>query len=87
VAHAHLVVLGGDFVDFLLGGVDAGQVGRRRQVGLLEDAAHRGVGALARGAARAVGYGDEARLDRRQFLNGVPQVAFELFRTRRKEFE
>ena len=42
--------------------------------------------ALARGAAGAIGHGDEMRLQRRKTIDRLPELDFHFRRLRRKEF-
>ena len=66
VAHARGAVVADHGVDFVAGGGDAGEMGRRRQRGLRQDALDGGMGALAGRAAGAIGDRDEVRLERAQ---------------------
>ncbi len=73
VAHAGVVIIAHDGVDFLARRGDAGEMRGRRQRRLVEDALDGGVRALARRAAGAVGHRDEIRRQRRQPLDRLPQ--------------
>ena len=87
VADAGLPIVARDRVDLLARRRDAGQMRGRFERGLLADAAHRRVGALARRAAGAVGHRDEARPQRFEPLDRGPQPLFHLLRLRREELE
>ncbi len=76
-----------DFVDFVLARADAGQVRRGRQVGLVQDTLDGRVGPLARRSAGTIGHGDEARAQRRESLDRLPQCLAHLVGLRREEFE
>jgi len=76
-----------DLVDVALGRGDAGEMRGRSQFGFTENPRDGRMGALAGRAARAVGDGDEIRIERRQPGDDVPQAALHLFRLRRKELE
>ena len=70
-----------------LGRGDAGQMRGRRQRGLGQDAPHRGVRALARRAAGAIGHRDEIRRERREPRDRLPEILLHLLGLRRKELE
>jgi hypothetical protein len=74
VAHARLRIGGDHRIDLGARGRDAGQVRRRRQQGLGENALDGGVRAFAGRAAGAISDGDEIRLQRRQPPDRVPQA-------------
>ena len=80
-------IIARDLVDFLAGRADAGQMRRGRQRGFLEDPLDRRVGALSGRSAGAVGDRDEARLQRLEGLDRLPQRLLHLLRLRREEFE
>ena len=69
--------------------------GRRTQVrcaagaerGLVEDAPHGGVRALARRATGTVGHRHETRRQRSEPFDGAPELCLHLFRLRREELE
>ena len=85
--HAHVPVLARNVVDFAATRPDAGQVRRGRQVGLVEDALHRVVRSLTRGAVRAVGHGNETRRQHLEPVDRLPQCRLGLLRMRGKELE
>ena len=57
VAHAEVPIVADDLIDLALGRRNASEMRRRLQRGLAQDARDRGVGALTRRAARAIGDG------------------------------
>ena len=61
VADADLVIAADDVVDLAARGSDAGQMRRRDEVGLGEDAGDGGMGALPGRSAGAIGHRDEIR--------------------------
>src|SRR5437868_2400699 len=73
VTDAQLPVVARDRVHLFTRGTDAGEVGRRSQRRLLEDAFDGGVGALASRAAGAIGDRDEPRLQGSESLDRGPQ--------------
>src|SRR5262249_11982303 len=87
VAHAGATVVADHRVDLLAGRGDAGEMSRRGERSLRQDALDGRVRALARGAARAVGDRDEIRLERRKAGDRVPQRLFHLLGLRREELE
>ena len=87
VADADLVIAGDDLVDLAARGADAGQMRGRQQRGLAEDAGDGGMGALAGRSAGAIGHRDEIRRERRQPVDGLPQVLLHLLGLRREELE
>src|SRR4029077_20990335 len=74
-------------VDLFARCVNAGEMSRRLQLGLLQDAGDRGVGALARRAAGAVGDGNIARPQRLEPADRTPQSLLHGCRPRWKELE
>ena len=87
VAHAGLRIGGDHRINLRAGRGDAGEMRRRRQHGLGEDALDRRVGALARRAAGAIGHRDEIGLKRRQPRDRFPQRLLHFRGLGRKEFE
>ena len=87
VADADIVIAADDVVDLAVRRADAGQMRGRQQGGLLQDAGDGGMGALPRRSAGAVGHRDEARRQRRQPLDGLPQALLHLLGLGRKELE
>src|SRR5262249_61997797 len=87
VAHAGATVVADHRVDLLAGRGDAGEMGRRDERGLRQDALDGRMRALARGAARAVGDRDEIRLERRKAGDRGPQRLFHLLGLRRGELD
>ena len=86
VADADLVIAVDDLVDLPR---DARHKSDARPAsgGLGQDAGDGGMGALAGRSAGAIGHRDEIRRERRQPVDGVPQVALHLFGLGRKELE
>src|SRR5579871_5622996 len=87
VAHACGAIIAHHLVDLLAARLDASEMRGGNERGLAEDALDGRVRALARRAAGAVGDGDEARRQRRQALDRIPQVLLHLLRLRREELE
>ncbi len=87
MAHAGGAIIADHLVHFLARGGDAGQMRRRRQRRLVQDALDGGMGALAGGAAGAIGHRDEIRAQRRKPRHRLPQRLLHLLRLGRKEFE
>ncbi len=85
--HARIAVLADDAVDLLAAGVDAGQVPGDVEPRVGDDLRNGSHGALARGAARAIGDGDELRAQRREALDRFPQHLLHRIGGRREEFE
>src|SRR4029079_5135787 len=74
-------------VDLLARRVNAGEMRRRLQLRLFQDAGDRGVGALAGGTTRAIGDGNIARPQRLEPPDGAPQRLLDGVRARVKERE
>jgi hypothetical protein len=72
MAHAGLRIAANDVIDFVARGADAGEMRGRRQRRVGDDALDGRMSALARGAARPIGDGDEVRPQRREPLDRVP---------------
>ena len=87
VAHARVPVGLHHRVDLVAGGVHAGEVGGGLEAGLADHPGDRVVGALAGRAAGPVGHRDEARLERREALDGVPEDLLHLVGLRREELD
>ena len=87
VADADLPIVARHRVDLVARRRDAGQMCGRFERGLLADAAHRRMSALARRAAGAVGHGDKTRPQRFEALDRGPQPLFHLLCLRREELE
>jgi len=87
VAHARLPIGLGDLGDLGAARIDAGEVRGRHQLGLAHQPRDRVVGAVPRRPAGAVGDRDEARRERRQRLDRLPERFFHLLRLGREEFE
>ena len=89
LGHAGLGIAFGDLERFFPSGVDAGQVGRDRHAVILVDRLDRVMGERARGAAGAIGDGDELRIEGRRGRPACPRAgttprAISAGRTRRK---
>jgi len=77
-----------DAAELLLVGEDRREVRDGRERGLLRDARHDAERAIARGAAGAVGHGDEGRLERRELVHDdVEERVLRLRGLRREELE
>ena len=87
VANPDLPIIAGDLVDLLARRADAGQMRGRGQLGFLDDPLDGGVGALAGRTAGAVGHRHEARMQRSERLDRLPQRRRHRVALRRKEFE
>ena len=87
VSHARVPVAARDVEDLLARRADAGQVRGRRKRGFAQDAGDRVVRALAGRPVRTVGDRYEARRERRETLDGLPQRALHLRVAGRKELE
>ena len=87
VANALVPVAARDCEDLAARGADAGEVRCARERGVALDARHDVVGAFARGAVRAVSHRHEARCQRREALDGVPQDRLHRRVRWREEFE
>ena len=87
VAHPGLPVGAGDGVDLVAAGAHAGQVRRRGQRGLLQDAGDDGMGARLGGAAGTVGDRDETRRQRLQPADAGPELLFQRLGAGREELE
>src|SRR5690606_39164721 len=85
--HAHCRKVADDRIHLLPGGVHAGQMRGGRQIGCVQNPQHRVCGALARGAARPVGDGDEAWPERCETLDRLPQLQRHIVALGGKEFE
>ena len=87
MADADIVIARHHVVDLALGRTDAGQMRRRRQPGLFQDAGNGRMGALAGRSPGAIGHRDEIGRERRQPVDGLPQRALHLLGLGRKELE
>ena len=87
VAHAGRAIVADHVVDLVAGRRHAGQMRRRRERGLGQDALDGRVRALARRAAGAVGDRDEVGRERRQPRDRFPQRLLHLLGLRREELE
>jgi hypothetical protein len=85
--HAGLSVGFGDLQCLFAGGVDAGQVGRDGDAVVLVDRLDRVMGERARGAARAIGDGDELRVEGGERAERVPEPEGGFERFGREELE
>jgi hypothetical protein len=87
VAHANVGVAADDVAQLRDRVVDRGEVGHRVQLGLLGNRAGHLDGALARGPACPVRYGDERRLELLDATHGAPELPLTLVGLRREELE
>jgi hypothetical protein len=87
VAHASRAIVADHRVDLLAGRGDAGQMRRRGERGLRQNALDGRMRAFARGAARAIGDRNEIRLERRKARDRLPQSLFHLLGLWREELE
>ncbi len=87
MADAGVPVIAHDGVHLLLGGADAGEVGYGLEAGFFADFLEGQQGAVAGGAASAIGDRYEFWIDRFQPLEGGPECVFGVARLRRKKFE
>ena len=87
VAHAHIPVLIGDFVDVITRRVDAGEMRGWYEGAFVENPFDRSMGTFAGAATGAVGHRDELRAEWFESLHGVPKVRFHLRRFWREELE
>jgi hypothetical protein len=87
VADADLVIAVDDIVDLAARRADAGQMRGRDQAGLGQDAGDGGVGAFPRRSAGAIGHRDESGCQRRETLDGLPQISLHLLGLRREELK
>jgi hypothetical protein len=87
LGHAGLGVAFGDLQRFFAGGVDAGEMGRDGHAVILVDRLDRVMGERARGAARAVGDGDELRVEGGENAERVPEPEGGFERFGREELE
>src|SRR4029453_16437590 len=85
VVDAARLIAARDLVDLCLGRLHAGKMCRRHEAGFAGQARHGGVRAFAGGAARAVGYRDEAGPQGLETANGRPERLLHLFRLGREE--
>ena len=72
MTHAGVPIAPGGVIDFAAAVADAGQMRRRNEIGIAQDALHGIESALARAAAGAIGNGDEFGLERCQADNRTP---------------
>ena len=84
---ADVAIIAHHRIDFLARGIDAGQMRRRHQRGLVEHALHGRVRAFAGRTAGAIGHRHEMRMQRREPLDRVPERTLHLLGLGRKEFE
>ena len=87
VAHAHVPVLIGDFIDVIAGRIDASEMRRWDERAFVENSLYGAMGAFAGTATGAVGDGDELWAQWFESLDGVPKVRFHLRRFWREELE
>jgi hypothetical protein len=87
VTHAGIPVGANNLVHVLFRGRNAGEVRSGLEMRFLYEPRDRGVGALAGGAAGAIGDGDELRIKGSETLDGGPERRLHLRGLRREELE
>jgi len=87
VADARVPIFSHHGVHFILGRAHTGEMGHGLELCLVANALHRAQGAVARGAAGAIGDGNEIRIDRFKALQGAPEGVLGVAGLGREELE
>src|SRR6267143_5514668 len=87
MADADIVIAADDIVDLAARRANTGQMRGRQKVGFRKNPGDGGMGTLAGRSASAIGDRHEAGGERRQTLDGLPEIALHFLGLWRKELE